>query len=248
MNWKLKASGFDVTYSTSIPRQVGLSGSSAFILAFTQCLLEFYEIPNSSMSKHQLVDFILKVETEELGINAGPMDRVSQVYSDAVYMDFAEEEPIYTSLPKKVVVFLNRVGFFLAYLDKDRDSGKVHSNVTKRYRNRDRDVLVAMTKFAAYCEEGRNILLSTDINSMKRYGELMNKNFDLRRQIYGDEVIGIQNVKLVELLRSFGVYCKFCGSGGSFYAFLIDPSEEVMIDIRKQLKENGFNYEKVSFC
>ena len=36
-------------------------------------------------------DFVLSVEEEEMGINAGLQDRVVQVYEGCVYMDFSVE-------------------------------------------------------------------------------------------------------------------------------------------------------------
>ena len=79
---------FSVRYQSNIPRQVGLAGSSAIIVATLRCLMEFYgvEIPRRVQPS-----LVLSVETEELGIAAGLQDRVIQVYEGLVYMDFAEE-------------------------------------------------------------------------------------------------------------------------------------------------------------
>ena len=76
---------FSIRYQTNIPRQVGLAGSSAIIVATLRCLMEFYdvEIPLDAQPS-----FVLSVEKEELGITAGLQDRVIQVYEGLVYMDF----------------------------------------------------------------------------------------------------------------------------------------------------------------
>ena len=39
-----RSKGFRMTYSTTIPRMVGLSGSSAIIVAAFRCLLKFFEL------------------------------------------------------------------------------------------------------------------------------------------------------------------------------------------------------------
>ena len=80
---------FSVRYETNIPRQVGMAGSSAIIVATLRCLMEFYgvEIP-----LHVQPSLVLSVETEELGIAAGLQDRVIQCYEGLVYMDFAVRE------------------------------------------------------------------------------------------------------------------------------------------------------------
>ena len=82
---RLHGKNFTIRYRSSIPRQVGLAGSSAIITATMKALLEFYqvEIPNEI-----LPNLVLSVETEELGIKAGLQDRVIQTYEGCVFMDF----------------------------------------------------------------------------------------------------------------------------------------------------------------
>jgi glucuronokinase len=74
-----------VRYQTTIPRQVGLAGSSAIIVATLRCLMEFYDV---QMPLEAQPTFVLLVEQEELGITVGLQDRVIQVYEGLVYMDF----------------------------------------------------------------------------------------------------------------------------------------------------------------
>src|SRR5207247_1909841 len=80
---------FAVRYESNIPRQVGLAGSSAIIVAALRCLMDFYEVVIPREVQPSLVQ---SVETEELGIAAGLQDRVIQVYEGLVYMDFAPEK------------------------------------------------------------------------------------------------------------------------------------------------------------
>src|SRR5205085_890501 len=79
---------FSIRYETTIPRQVGLAGSSAIIVATLRCLMEFYEIVIPLPAQPM---FVLSVEKEELGISAGLQDRVIQVYEGLVSMDFGLE-------------------------------------------------------------------------------------------------------------------------------------------------------------
>lgn len=74
---KLPAEGFTLSYTTTIPRQLGLSGSSAIICAAFNCLLEWYGV-QGEFPVPERPGLILAVETEELGMTAGLMDRVSQ--------------------------------------------------------------------------------------------------------------------------------------------------------------------------
>ncbi len=81
----LSEQNFSVRYSTNIPRQVGMGGSSAIITATLRGLMQFYgvEIPLAAQPS-----FVLAVETEELGISGGLQDRVIQCYEGLVYMNF----------------------------------------------------------------------------------------------------------------------------------------------------------------
>jgi glucuronokinase len=76
---------FSARYQTNIPRQVGLAGSSAIVVATLRCLMDFYDI---HIPIEAQPTFVLMVEQQELGITAGLQDRVIQVYEGMVYMDF----------------------------------------------------------------------------------------------------------------------------------------------------------------
>ena len=84
----LHEQNFSIRYETNIPRQVGLGGSSAIIVATLRALMAFYgvEIP-----KEIQPSLALSVETGELGIAAGLQDRVIQVYEGAVFMNFSPQ-------------------------------------------------------------------------------------------------------------------------------------------------------------
>src|SRR5581483_11209412 len=84
-NIRLHERNFSIRYRTTIPRQVGLAGSSAIIVATLRCLLEFYGV---SMPIEVQPTFVLQVEQLELGITVGLQDRVIQAYEGLVYMDF----------------------------------------------------------------------------------------------------------------------------------------------------------------
>ena len=62
---------FTIRYRSSIPRQVGLAGSSAIITAAMRALMRFYDI---DIPVEILPNIVLSAETDELGINAGLQD------------------------------------------------------------------------------------------------------------------------------------------------------------------------------
>jgi galactokinase/mevalonate kinase-like predicted kinase len=69
---------FKLSYDTNIPRQAGLSGSSAIVCGAFNCLLNWYRLEDGWPMRER-PQFILDVEVQELKIAGGLMDRVAQV-------------------------------------------------------------------------------------------------------------------------------------------------------------------------
>jgi glucuronokinase len=208
---------FSVRYRTTIPRHVGLAGSSALVTATLRCLMEHYDV---AIPKPLQPNLILSVESGELGISAGLQDRVAQVYEGCVYMDFAREymeaqghgryEELDTSwLPN----------LFVAYrTDLAEGSEVFHNNLRERWQNGDPEVVQAMADFAGYAEEVRNLLKAGRGDAI---GPWLDKNFDRRRSISS---IAPRNVEMVERARSAGAHCKFSGSGGAIVGTYTDAA------------------------
>lgn len=237
----LPEKGFTVAYDTTIPRQVGLAGSSAIVTALTNCLREFYGITRDQMPKQLQPSFVLSVEEEELDIRAGLQDRVIQTYGGVVYMDFDRdlmERRGYGEYLPLDPGFLPPL--FLAYLDKPKDSGRAHSDVRARWSRGDEDVIAAMRMFAQYAEEGKGALERRD---WAKLAVLMNQNFDLRRRLFGDRVIGEQNLQMVEIARSCGAPAKFSGSGGAVVGIWRDRKQ--FQDLNKAFGKHGFAFTNV---
>lgn len=79
---------FALSYETCIPRQSGLSGSSALVLAALQCLAEIHGVDDRGLSPHDLPFLALEAE-QDLGITAGLQDRIIQTYGGCLYMEFS---------------------------------------------------------------------------------------------------------------------------------------------------------------
>jgi hypothetical protein len=85
----LPSRGFRLSYDTNIPRQAGLSGSSAIVTAALSCLEAFFG-DVYTLPKPLRPALVLAAESA-LGITAGLQDRVVQTYEGAVFMDFSAE-------------------------------------------------------------------------------------------------------------------------------------------------------------
>jgi glucuronokinase len=209
--YELSDRKFSIRYESNIPRQVGLAGSSAIIMATLRALQEFYEV---KIPLHVLPSLALSVERDELGIGAGLQDRVIQAYGGAVYMDFAKEqmsieagyecgsyEPIDVNLLPPL---------YLAYTHEMSEPTEVtHNPLRARYNAGVPQVVDAMDAFASYAADAREAIL---VGDAAKLGALMNQNFDKRNEICQ---LSEQHRRMIEVARSVGASAKFAGSGGA---------------------------------
>jgi len=225
---RLPNQNFSIRYNTSIPRQVGLSGSSAIIVATFRALMQFY---NVEIPLPVLPNLVLATETDELGITAGLQDRVIQCYEGCVYMDFdratieqqgyGQYEPIDSQLLPKLYIAYNT--------DLGKQSGRVHNDVRSRWLKGEPLVVDTMASIADVAREGRDALYRQDT---KLLNELVNRNFDLRAQIY---TISDRNRSLIETARVCGASASFTGSGGSIIGLYRDDAmlNRLFVELRK---------------
>lgn len=226
---------FTLRYSSDIPHLVGLAGSSAIITAAMRALMEFYGV---SITKPQLANLILAVETKELQIAAGLQDRVAQAYQGLVYMDFDENTMNEQGYGNYVELDPARLPpLYIAYRTELAEiSGVFHSGLRHRYLDRDPDVLAAIQAWIGMTDTVRQALEAGDA---ARIGEAMDRNFDTRVGLGG---VNDGNRELVRLARSVGASAKLTGSGGaiigtykdeSMYARLIEVCAPLEIRVLK---------------
>ena len=68
-----------------------------------------------------------------------------------------------------------------------------------------------------------------------RLAQVMNGNFDTRREIYGDPALGEANLQMVNIARKHGSAVKFPGSGGAVIGLCLD--QEKQVGERERVKE-----------
>ncbi|GHB54545.1 mevalonate kinase family protein [Persicitalea jodogahamensis] len=225
---RLPNRNFTVRYRSSIPRQVGMSGSSAIVVALFRALIQFYKV---EIPLEHLPQLVLNSETEELGIAAGLQDRVIQCYEGCVYMNFDKEliekqgygeyERLNPALLPKLYVAYN------THLSKV--SGKVHSDVRARFDRGEAEVKDVLNQIAQRAAEGRAALLEGRPDDLH---DLINQNFDLRCQIYN---VSESNKQLIAAARSCGASAKFAGSGGTIIGTYRDDDmlNRLFVELKK---------------
>ncbi len=206
--YPLHERNFTLRYSSTIPSQVGMAGSSAIITACWRALMQFYGI---EIPKPLLPSLILSVENDELGIPAGLQDRVIQSYEGLVFMDFNRasiEKVGYGIYEELDPALLPNV--YVAYTTQLSEGTEVfHNDIRGRWKRGEREVVSAMYQWANLAQRVRDMIVSGRGHEM---GPLLNENFELRRRLYK---ISDGNVQMVEVARDCGASAKFTGSGGA---------------------------------
>lgn len=206
-----RVSGLRIQCTTTVPRQVGLGGSSAMIIATIRALQPHLQF---DLSPFDTAEMALAAEVEDLDIAAGPMDRVIQAYEQTMVLDFtgldrARDESLYTSyrglLPPMWIAWVPHGG---------RSSGITHSDLRTRWERGDADVVEAMRRIGEGVDLAVQALASDDFAA---FADLVDANFDLRCSV---TTVTPEDEEMVALARGAGAAAKLCGSGG---AVLIVP-------------------------
>lgn len=219
----LHGKNFTISYSSNVPRLVGLSGSSAIVVATMKALMQFY---NVEIPKHYLPTLVLSVETE-LKITAGLQDRVIQTYEGIVYMDFDKKHVqekgygIYEELkPPKLPPL---------YVSYDQNRAEIsdvaHRNLRELYDKGDPTVVNAMTKYRDITTRAKEALMAGD---WEKLGAASNEGFDLRTTFMQ---IAPENMRMITTARSTGASAAFAGSGGAIVGVYKDgPQYQALAD------------------
>jgi glucuronokinase len=221
---------FTLSFDSAIPRLVGLSGSSAIIVATLRVLMAFYSV---EIPIEKLPALTLSVEKEELGIQAGLQDRVIQTYEGMVYMDFAKE--LITTRGYGIYEPIRPPTMPPLYVAYDPERAEVsdipHRNLRQLYDAGDPTVHAAMQRYRDITDVAKTALMQGDWDTL---GRVMNENFDLRRTIMD---VAPENLRMVEAARSIGASAKFAGSGGAIVGLYRDGRHyQQLVDVLAQLR------------
>lgn len=227
----LHGKNFTLRYSSNVPPQVGMAGSSAIITACWRALMEFYQV---EIPKHLLPSLVLSVENDELGIPAGLQDRVIQSYEGVVFMDFNRGHMekmghgIYEELDPALLPPV-----YVAYTTQLSEGTEVfHNDIRGRWNRGEREVVSAMYQWANLAQRVRDMIVAGEGSKI---GPLLNENFDLRRRLYK---LSAGNIDMVETARSVGASAKFTGSGGAIVGTF--ENDAMFADLKAALEPKGY--------
>lgn len=215
---ELHDQNFAIRYSSNIPRQVGMAGSSAIIVATIRCLMDFYQV---GIDRRIQPSLALSVESEELGIGAGLQDRVVQVYQGLVAMDFSKTvmERI-DGYQCGAYRWLNAEKLPPVYIafrsDLSEPTEVFHNDLRSRFEANEPAVVDAMKRFADLADAAESAIRGEDYDRLET---AINSNFDLRHQICK---LNPAHVEMVQTARRAGASAKYSGSGGAIIGTVRD--------------------------
>ena len=205
---------FAIRYETDIPRQVGLSGSSAIVVSALRALMAWFDVTIDAAS---LVELALAAEVEDLRLAGGAMDRVIQVYQGAMLMDLGEPRTAasYTRLDPAMLPPL-----FVAWDPRrGQTSNVVHGALRARWEAGDREIRDYLSEFRPLADEGVAALQRGDVSAFRA---LMTRNYEMRSRFFP---ISERDRRMVEIARKHGGVGKLAGSGGAIVGALPHPDE-----------------------
>ncbi len=213
-----------LTVQTSIPRQVGLSGSSAIVIGALRCLSEYAE---HGQSPDALAALALEVESEELGIQAGPMDRLVQCHRGLLLADHGAEthQHIDPALLPSLYLAWSRV--------RGTPSGVLHRDAATRWREGDAEMRSVIDDLSELPVRGVRALEQGDARA---FAALVDRNFALRCRVWP---IDAASRSMVALGRSMGCAAKLAGSGGAVVGVLPDPAAWAAVSAAHQRSGYG---------
>jgi glucuronokinase len=212
---------------SDVPRQVGLAGSSAIVVAALQALCAWFEI---RLHPAELAERALAAEVEDLGIVAGPMDRVIQAYGGLLHMDFARPRGAHSYRRMEASLL---PPMFLAWDPAPGEmSGVPHAEVRQRWERGDSAVREAMATFPRLVDRAVACL---ECGDREGFMSCVDRNFDTRASIWPCRA---GDVEMVRVGRACGAAVKFAGSGGAVVGFLRDEAERSAVE--QAYAEAGF--------
>ena len=191
-----------VEWSTTIPRSVGLGGSSAIVVATMRAALGCWglEVP-----AHELAEAALLAETEELGIAAGLADRVAQVWGGTVLTDLRGPvpriSPVAVQGGARVTLVWNEAAA--------GPSGRYHRDLRARVDAGEPGLAASMAELAAQADAAADALAAGD---RAAFADAVDASLRVRCDL---GPVPAPALEPVAALRATGAAVNFAGSGGA---------------------------------
>jgi glucuronokinase len=188
-----------IEWSTTVPENVGLGGSSAITIAVLRALTALH----GALAPRELALMAHAVEREDLGIPGGRQDQLVQAHGGLTLMDWGEDPDGHVErldaalLPPLVVAWRH---------DASEPSGVAHADLRSRYRIGD------MPELAQLARDGANALR---IGDHAGFAGAVDHSYEHRAAMMA---LDPRHVEMIEVARAAGASANYSGSGGAIVA------------------------------
>ncbi len=206
-----------VRFETTIPRSVGLAGSSAIVIETLRSLCVAAKIELEPMALAQLAH---SVERVDLAIAGGWQDQLIQAHGFSAVMDFADV----ASIDKLDFTTERAIPIYLAWNPSAAQSSSVvHTELATRGRPHQSVV----DEFATAAHTAAAAFKSGDVHGLK---SAIDQSFELRSSIMTLEPA---QRRMVDRARQLGACANYAGSGGAIVG-VVPKEAQVFLDAMMQ--------------
>ena len=186
--------------TSTIPRSVGLAGSSALVIASLRVLAA---TTGYRFEPIELAELALAVERERMGVEAGLQDRLVQSVGEPVAMEFDPVGFAVLDVPRGLPMFV-------AWSDDESEtSDTVHRSLRRRFDAGDVHVRTSMTGLA---DQARSAAAAIERGDLRALAATINRTFEIRALMVDIDPV---TLALAEVGRRSGAAVNTAGSGGS---------------------------------
>lgn len=215
-----------IEVTTTIPRSVGLAGSSAIVIATIRALVAAHSASQWACDLASEPDLVaalaLSVESSELGIAAGLQDRLVQSHGCTLAMDFSEMhrvgpfevglvEPL-PNVPGRLVVASRPANA--------QPSGQIHRSLRDDH---DADLGSTRSMMSDIADQGRRAAEAVRAADVSILGAAIDRTLTLRAELLPLDPAMLDAAAAVRLA---GGHANWSGSGGSITVLLPNGVDE----------------------
>jgi galactokinase/mevalonate kinase-like predicted kinase len=247
---------FEIGILTTIPRQSGLGGSSAIIIAILYGFSKFFNIFNNlnCLNKDEfpinieiISEMATKVEDNDLKITAGYGDRYVIAKGGLLFCSYYGKlhhkelsmEPLAICDRIDKTYNIKELPLIICYSGVLHKSGNVHEKLRNLYLKKDTKIIKGYRKLAKISWKSRFLLMKQD---WKHLGVFLKENSIIMNNIMKHagfkHGIGLANNILISLIEDhpdvYAVKLTGAGGGGSVFA-LVEPDK--IDNIKKEWQE-----------
>ncbi len=196
--------GISIEIDTTIPRSVGLAGSSAIVIAALRALDEYTSAGLTDMDVAELAHTIERVD---LGIAGGWQDQLIQSHGFSALVECAEPRRV-----EAIDMATNPpIPMYLAWSEAAAESsGEAHTGLRSARSPQDPE----MRQLAELGRQAAASFANRDVHTLK---DAINSTFDIRRSIMH---IAPAQLEMIVTAQALGASANFAGSGGAIVGVL----------------------------